>query len=182
MNFKYHNFNNNFNNNFYDKLDDDWINKFENIDKLYKDFYKEDLYYINLKFIYINSENEIERLKQETFLMNKPNVITQEEIIQLLKKNSIDNKKRYSLLSILKYNINIEPDDINNYLTNKINNNYLSIIKYIDTINFDKTINMFHDLNDLIFVFYEKIIDIKHNNTKKIYLKNNNNKKTIKHY
>jgi hypothetical protein len=182
MNFKYHNFNNNFNNNFYDKLDDDWINKFENIDKLYKDFYKEDLYYINLKFIYINSENEIERLKQETFLMTKPNVITQEEIIQLLKKNSIDNKKRYYLLSILKYNINIEPDDINNYLTNKINNNYLSIIKYIDTINFDKTINMFHDLNDLIFVFYEKIIDIKHNNTKKIYLKNNNNKKTIKHY
>ena len=44
------------------KLEDDWIDKFEKIDNLYKDFYKEDLYYINLKLIYINRENEIDKL------------------------------------------------------------------------------------------------------------------------
>ena len=59
----------------YDKLDDDWINNFENTDKLYKDFYKDDLYYVNLRVIYINRENEIEKLKQESFLMSKPNNI-----------------------------------------------------------------------------------------------------------
>jgi len=70
----------------YDKLDDDWINNFENTDKLYKDFYKDDLYYVNLRVIYINRENEIEKLKQESFLMSKPNNITREEILECLKK------------------------------------------------------------------------------------------------
>ena len=54
----------------YNMLDDGWINEFKNTDKLYKDFYKDDLYYINLRVIYINRENEIEKLKQESFLMN----------------------------------------------------------------------------------------------------------------
>ena len=35
----------------YNNLDDEWINNFNKIDKLYKDFYKDDLYYVNLKII-----------------------------------------------------------------------------------------------------------------------------------
>lgn len=169
----------------YNNLDDDWINKFEESDNLYKDFYKEDLYYINLQLIYINRENEIDKLKQESFLMSKANYISNEEMIEILKKNSIDNQKRYSLLSILKYNINLEPDEVKFYLNNRENNNYLSVIKNIDEIYFEKSINMFHDLNDLIFIFYEKSLELKnpesHNTTKKIYLSSlNTNKKTIK--
>lgn len=169
----------------YNMLDDRWINEFQNTDKLYKDFYKDDLYYINLRVIYINRENEIEKLKQESFLMSKPNYITREEILEMLKKNSIDNDKRYSLLSMLKYNIILEPDNINLYLINKIDQEYLSIIKNIDTVVFDKSINMFHDLNDIILIFYEKSPELKkpdaNNTTKKIYLRPLIcNKKTIK--
>ena len=43
---------------------------------------------------------------------------------------------------------------------------------------------MFHDLNDLILIFYEKSNELKpfnrQNATKKIYLKPNTNKKTIR--
>jgi hypothetical protein len=46
-----------------DKLNDDWINNFEKTDKLYQDFYRDDLYYINLKFLYVNRENFIEKIK-----------------------------------------------------------------------------------------------------------------------
>ena len=42
------------------ELNDEWINNFEKTDKLYEDYYKDDLYYVNLKFIYLNRENEIE--------------------------------------------------------------------------------------------------------------------------
>ncbi len=169
----------------YNMLDDGWINEFKNTDKLYKDFYKDDLYYINLRVIYINRENEIDKLKQESFLMTKPNYITREEIIEILKKNSIDNEKRYSLLSMLKYNIVLEPDNINMYLNNKIDHEYLSVITNIDTIVFDKSINMFHDLNDIILIFYEKSSELKksdaNNTTKKIFLRSlSGNKKTIK--
>ena len=170
----------NYNNN----LDDEWINNFDKIDNLYKDFYKDDIYYIHLRILYINRNNEIDKIKNETFLMTKPNNITREEIIEILKKKSTDDKKRYTLLSILKYNINLEPEEIKNYLNKNYDNQYLTVIKNIDTITFEKSINMFHDLNDIIFIFYEKSSELKkkdpNNSTKKIYLHFNTKKKTIK--
>jgi hypothetical protein len=167
----------------YNKLDDEWINNFEKTDRLYKDFYKDDVYYINLSIIYVNRDNEIDKIKYDTLLMQIPNKISQEEIIKILKKNAIDNEKRYSLLSILRYNINLEPDEIKNYLLNGENKEYLSVIKNIDTVTYQKTINMFQDLNDLIVIYYEKsfIKSDVNNSTKKVYIRSlNTNKKTIK--
>lgn len=170
----------------YNNLDDEWINEFEKTDKLYEDFYKDDLYYINLRVIYVNRDNEIDKIKHESFLLTNKNYISQEEILGILKKNLTDNERKYSLLSILRYNIILEPDDIKHYLLNKDNPNYLSVIKNIDAISFEKSINMFHDLNDIILIFYEKSNEIikKDNNnanTKKIYLRSlSSNKKTIR--
>lgn len=169
----------------YNNLDDEWIYEFDKTDKLYEDFYKDDLYYVNLRVIYINRDNEIDKIKHESLLLTKKNYISYEEIIGILKKNSIDNERRYSLLSILKYNIILEPDEIKNYLMNKDNYDYLSVIKNIDAIKFEKSINMFHDLNDVILIFYEKSKEFKKPDpnrlTKKIYIHSlNTNKKTIK--
>jgi hypothetical protein len=169
----------------YNNLDDEWINNFEKTDKLYNDFYKDNVYYINLRVIYVNRDNEIDKIKYESLLMKYPNKISQEEIIQILKRNAIDNERRYSLLSILRYNINLAPDEIKNYLLNGENKEYLSVIKNIDTVTYEKTINMFQDLNDLIIIFYEKSKELKkpdaNNSTKKIYFHSlNTNKKTIK--
>jgi hypothetical protein len=169
----------------YNKLDDEWINNFEKTDKLYQDFYKDDIYYINLRAFYINRENEIDKIKNEILLMKSPNIISREEIIEILKKNSLDNERRYTLLSMLRYNINLEPDEVKNYLLTRENKEFLSVIKNIDTVVYEKTINMFQDLNDLIFIYYEKSHELKkldlHNCTKKIYFRSlHTNKKTIK--
>ena len=169
----------------YNKLDDEWINNFEKTDKLYQEFYKDDVYYINLRAFYINRENEIDKIKNETLLMKSPNIISREEIIEILKKKSVDDERRYTLLSILRYNINLEPDEVKNYLLTRENKEYLSVIKNIDTVVYEKTINMFQDLNDLILIYYEKSHELKksdvHNCTKKIYFRSlNANKKTIK--
>ena len=75
------------------ELNDEWINNFEKTDKLYQDFYKDDLYYVNLRFVYVNRENEIEKINQESFLMSTPNYISREEIIQILKGSALDNNK-----------------------------------------------------------------------------------------
>ena len=81
-------------------LDDEWINNFEKTDKLYEDFYKDDLYYINLRILYINRNNEIDKIKHESFLLTTKNYISREEILGILKNNSTDNETNYSLLSI----------------------------------------------------------------------------------
>ena len=71
------------------KLNDDWINDFYETEKIYKDFYKDDLHYINLKIIYVNRDNEIEKIKCETFFMENVNTISREEIIKILKNIKI---------------------------------------------------------------------------------------------
>jgi hypothetical protein len=169
----------------YKKLNDDWIIKFENTENLYKDFYKDNLYYIPLKYIYINQNNEIEKINQESFLLTTPNYISREEILKILKITSVHDLKSYSLLSILKYNITMDFDDITNFVNLlEKENGFLNIVKNIDAISFEKTINMFHDLNELIFIFYEKTIETKitdpDKSTKKIYLHSNIGKKTKK--
>ena len=170
-------------------LNDEWINNFEKTDQLYKDFYKDDLYYTNINYIYLNSYNEIEKINNEPFIMTKPNCITREEMIKILKNNSIINGIRYSLLSILRYNITIETDKVINFLKDPdislYNEQFLKPIKNIDAIYFEKTINMFHDLNDIFIFFYEKnnnSNNTKHNNTKKIFLKHYSYKKTLKNH
>jgi hypothetical protein len=170
------------------ELNDDWIHNFEKTDKLYQDFYKDKLYYTNINFVYVNRDNTIEKIKQESFLMSEPNYISREEIIGLLKSNSIENDKRYTLLSILKYNITLEVEEIRGFLdaldVSEYNEQFLTPIKHIDSITFENSINMFHDLNDLILIFYEKSNELKpavsSNATKKIYLKTNTKKKTIR--
>jgi hypothetical protein len=167
------------------ELDDNWIKKFEQTDKLYQEFYKDNLWYTNLKLLYINRDNEIELIKTDTFLMKLPNYISREEVLQILKRSSVVNDRGYSLLSIIQYNITLEADDVKNFLYSKeADYNYLKVVKNIDAITFEKTINMFQDLNDLIFVFYEKSNQLKtvnqNNMTKKIQLVSSRGKKTIR--
>lgn len=165
-------------------LNDDWIHKFEETDKLYQDFYKDDLYFTNINIIYIDINNNIEKIKQEMFLMSEPNTIFKEEIIGILNKYTTNENIRYSLQTILKYNITLDADEVKYYLLDKDTTNYLSVIKNIDDIKFDKSISMLHDLNELYFIFCEKSNLIsKHNTnsiTKKIVSRINNNKKSIK--
>jgi hypothetical protein len=167
------------------ELNDEWINEFDKTDKLYQEFYKDDLYFMNLKFIYINRNNETERIKEESFIMSKPNYISREEILEILKNYAFDNERRYTLISILKYNFVLDTDDIKHFLLSNKDINYLTVVKNIDAITFEKTISMFQDLNDLIFIFYEKSNELKkkdpNNSTRKVFLHSfRNNRKTIK--
>lgn len=174
------------------ELDNTWIKEFENTDKIYQDFYTDDNYYVNIHFIYINKNKEIEKIKEETFLMNTPNMITRDEIIGLLKKNTLNENRNYSLLSLLKFNLNLEPEDIPFFLqvdSKEEDNHFLIPIQHIDTITFQKTISMFQDLNSLYFIFLERssehsttMLNVKKNLSKKIfsYLKNKSNKRKTK--
>jgi hypothetical protein len=172
----------------YNELNDDWIHHFEKTEKIYEDFYKDDLYYTNVKIMYINKNNEIEKIKHDTFLMTVSNYISREDILDILKRNAIDNDTRYKLLSILRYNITLESEDIKSFLQDSLQESFLFTHKHIDAIQFEKSIHMFHDLNDVFFLFYETSNELKesdpHNTTKKIYLNlglpTRSHKKTLK--
>ena len=162
-----------------DILDTDWITKFENIDKSYNIFYLDDVHSIKVKCVYINKENEIEKMKQENMMLGKPNYLSREEVMGIIKHNI---HGRYGLLSILKYNINLDPANVKSFVTSRqYEDTFLTTIKNIDAITWDMTISMFQDLNEVIFFFYEKGESHKNNVTRKIWLqKHLKAKKTIR--
>lgn len=168
-----------------DDLDNTWLQEFENLDNNYKNYYTEDVTFIRIHSVYVNKENELEKMKEEKILLTTPCVLTKDELLTVIKRNSFSNNNKYSLLSILKINVNIEPQHLTNFLKSKdktIGNHFLQSIKNIDNITFDKTISMFQDINDLLIIFHQKINYPPNiwNRTKKIFIHSNTKKKTKK--
>lgn len=156
-------------------LDFSWIHEFEKIDSEYSNYYAEELTFIKIHSIYINDDNEIEKVTEDKFFLKKPGFLQKEELLSIIKHNSFSTQIKYSLLSILKFNINLEPIHLKTFLRNKNTNigaNFLTSIKNLDTIKFDKSITLFHDINELLFMFHRKNINSNkhssHHLTKKI--------------
>lgn len=141
-----------------EELNDDWIKEFEGIDKEYEDLYNSDVFFVPLHFVYINKQNNIEYITEHKFFMSCPNYISRDELLGLIKRNYIKSDIKYILLSILKYNFTLPCNSVQKYINSVeyMDNEFLVPIKNIDTIKFEKTIPIFQDLNDLLFIFYEK--------------------------
>jgi hypothetical protein len=153
-------------------LDSSWLDEFDKIENEYKNYYCEPLEFIHLNCLYLNNENEITYIHEEKVIFNSPGLLSREEIIGLIKGNSLLNELKYALLSILVFNINIEPENLKTFFrsSNQSGSSFLNSVKNIDSITFDKSISMFHDINNLYFIFYEKehSVNKKHTVTKKI--------------
>jgi hypothetical protein len=160
-------------------LDTRWIQEFESVDYNYKQFYNEVVGDIKICSIYVDKNNNIENIKQEILELSRENLITKEEIIKIIKNNSTIQKKRYTLLSLLKYNIDLDASNVVHYLKQKQSNTdtYLTLVKNIDDIPLNSTINMMQELNTIFILFYEKYMT-NNNTTKKVYI--NNHTKTKK--
>jgi hypothetical protein len=162
-------------------LDTRWIQEFESVDYNYKQFYNEVVGDIKICSIYVDKNNNIENIKQEILELSRENLITKEEIIKIIKNNSTIQKKRYTLLSLLKYNIDLDASNVVHYLKQRQQqpktDAYLTLVKNIDDIPLNSTINMMQDLNTIFILFYEKYMT-NNNTTKKVYI--NNHTKTKK--
>ena len=176
-------------------IDSSWIEEFENLDKEYKDYYTEELSFINTHCIYINTNNEIERIVENKMLLKMSGLISKEELIGFIKHNMFFGPNKYALLYILNFNIHLEPINLKTFIKYKgslsnIGSQFLHSVKNIDTITLNKSISMFHDLNDLVIIYNVSNKDKLTNNsngksitnalnkTKKIYINSTSFKKT----
>lgn len=162
-------------NNDLDNLDNDWIGQYELSELEYSSFYKEKIENIKLNYIYVDDKNNISFVHQENiFIENRK--LDKEKIIDIIKTQKNKNNIQYKLISILKYNIILEPEDIKKYINDDTyNDDFLSKVDILQDIYFKDTINLFHDLNCLYFIFCDKRLkENKHSITKKIMLCLNN--------
>ena len=97
----------------YKKLDLSWITNFELIDNGYNRLYKDDLKNINIRYIYLDNTNEIKLVKYERIKLSNLNFLSRNDLSRILKNNSFVNDNRFKILSLIKYNINLEPENLN---------------------------------------------------------------------
>lgn len=157
------------------ELDDTWIDELEKEDLPYNNFYNEIVTYFNIFYVYINNENDIYNIKKETVDISN-NTFEKERLVKNIKKYRINNNTKHNLISILQYNIDLQPDDIKFFISKRDDYNFLSIKKNLNDIIWKDTINYFKDINSLYIFFYQ---ERKKNGkqTKKIFIKNYKTKK-----
>ena len=163
-----------------EEIDTSWIDHFKKDNETYSDFYTEEVTNITHFFIYINNKNDVENLSRDLMILDKKNTVMRDQLIQIIKQNQIhNNNNKYKLTSLLKYNIDIEPEEIYNFINNKDDSSFSKRFfiqeKYLNDIIYKNTINIFQDLNSLFFI-YKETLPIANNN---INNSNNITKKTI---
>ena len=133
-------------------LDDKWLLDLEKEEEEYDIFYKDITDLIKVNYIYINETKKIYHIKKEIIDL-EDNILNKAHLIYLLKKNKEFNNISHKIISILQYNININPQDINLFVKNPDNFNFLKISENIDDIKWDDSINLFKDINTLYIIY-----------------------------
>ena len=142
---------------------DEWINEYKKEETKYDIFYKKEVSSIKLFFIYLanTQDNGVKEIKKENYnIINKS--INKKELKKIIKQH--DNK--YILDSIFKYNITLNPDEIEDFINNDENeNNYMNNIilkdededEEDDNILFENTIDFFKELNAIYIIYTENV-------------------------
>jgi hypothetical protein len=122
----------------------------ENIIK-YKQYHVHDVEKIELTNIYLNSSNQIQGVYKKEILLTQKNYISNQELVQLISSHSKYQNKRYHIFFLCKYNVIGDHNDNDN----NDNLTLLSDISPMNDITFQPSIQLFHDLNEILFCYKE---------------------------
>lgn len=171
-----------------EELDDSWIKEIDEDEKIYNKFYTSSPNYVNLYITYLNHNNSIIHIKTTTASLSN-NVFSKNKLIYYISKHSRFHNKRYSCFDIVKYNIDINSKQINDFMEGRYYpSNYLTQVSKINDIYWKNSVEILHSINSL-YIFYKplkKSTNKTNNKTKKqrvnlnLNLKSNINKKTRK--
>ena len=137
------------------KLDENWIQEFEEVDNCYSMFYKENNEIIKVKYIYVDKTRNVQRVKREKVILSIPNVIASSVLLNLVRLNQTP---QYRVEFALKYNVHIEPSEVKHLFNNKIDETKFitEITDFTKDVHFQKTIPMFQELNEISIYFIQK--------------------------
>ena len=150
-----------------DEIDNNWVDAYKKAEDNYNEFYNEKVHTVKVFFMYINNEKTVVNMRQEMLTLTTESILKREQLIALIKEKQILNNVKYKLFSLVKYNIDLQPDEINDFTSisdshtisdspTEYETRFLMPEKYINDIYFTDTISIFQDLNALYIIFKEK--------------------------
>ena len=155
----------------------------------YSKMFKEVKILNNIKtyITYINSDNEIEIINQKKiYLNNDDNIVTRNQLIEVIKNSQKKHNIKYKLISIMVYNIHVTPESLPSYIENP--NDFISLytLNRIESFELQPTLRLLKKYNGIYFFFFEcpeQVSDTKTplsseevpNNGNNSFIKNKNN-------
>jgi hypothetical protein len=129
---------------------------------------------IKIFYIYINN-NELYHYKGENIELEN-DCISKERLLFLIKKNQTISDCKHKLVSLLKFDLDIDLSELEDLINNKISTNFLSSLKLLDSITFSNKIPLITDINS-IFLIFSTNLSSSNNTTKRIFIKSNSKTK-----
>ena len=140
-----------------EELDTSWLETFKESEKTYNEFYKEPVAAITIFLFYVNKDNELAHVHTDKCTLAENGWLKREVIVSFIKRYQLLFTINYKLLSLLRYNIDLDPIDITDFVNEEQNNNrFIKSERYLNDIHFADSIRIFQDLNALFFIFCEE--------------------------
>jgi hypothetical protein len=152
-----------------DDLDMSWIEEEERLQNIQTNYSREPMESIKTYFIYINKNQYIDKILCEIqeLEINSDSTgshINKETILKIIQTKKISTPfSKYKLVDILLYNIDLEPEHIQDYskanIEDNSNKDLLKKIPIFDEVTITPSIFIFHGINSLYFIFQEVEIE-----------------------
>jgi len=161
-------------------LDVSWIQEQERLQDIQKNYCREPISNIDLFSIYINHNLYIDKIICEKQVLephenNVDSILKKECLLKLIQsKKLFTPDSKYKLIDILKYNVELEPENIQSY--SKTENiveksaGFFKVHPIIDDIVISPSIFIFHGIN-AIYLIFQEVKTEKHRHTVKSILK-----------
>jgi len=154
-------------------LDISWITEQQRIQNIQSNYDKEPITDIHVYSLYINNNSSIEKIicKKQPVIDGR---IERDVVLGIIQNNKTSASKKYKLVDICLYNVDLEPDHIQSYAKSQdissSSDRFFKVLPVADEILVPDSIFVFHSLNSLFF-FYKEPDRVSHNHTMKSILK-----------
>jgi len=152
-----------FGNDLDDELDTSWIDDLDKLNNIHHSYFREPMKNIDFFILFVDSNDSILKIKKENHkfsTIDKNCTFTNSFIIQFIEriKNTYSKgNTRYKLNDVLLYNIDLEPEHIQNYVSNEnlleLGTKKIHSLSIIQDFVITPSIFIFHKINSLFFVF-----------------------------
>jgi hypothetical protein len=136
-----------------DEIDTLWHEHFKAAEYTYNQFYREPVTTVRLYLLYVN-QGDLIAVKRAPSIPAENGWVKRDRVMALLKHYQTRGSVKYKLHSVLRHNIDLQPEDIATYVhTTAPPGQFLTAVKYLDDIHYADSIPLFHDLNALYFMY-----------------------------
>ena len=138
-----------------DDLDISWIEKQNKLHTIDKTYCREPMESISIYSIYVNIDKTIEKISSDKIDVYN-NFISKEKILKIIQSSKSIHGVKYRLFDIILYNIDMEPQHIQDFVQNDCDKNrFFKKLSIVDNIQINPSIFIFHSLNAIYFFFQE---------------------------